>query len=72
MAHLEVACLVVAENMRLVGVFTKRDVLDKVALQFQEIKDRPVSGVMTSQPEFVYETDPVAAGPPAGRYEVSR
>ena len=61
LSNLEVACLVVAENRRLLGVFTERDVLDKVALQFDEVKDRPVSEVMTPKPDFVYETDAVAA-----------
>ena len=61
MANLEVGCLVVAENERLVGVFTKRDVLDKVALQYNEVKDQPVREVMTPKPEFVFETDAVAA-----------
>ncbi len=61
LANLEVACLVVAEKQRLVGVFTIRDVLDKVALQFEEVKHRLVSEVMTSRPEYVYDTDSVAA-----------
>ena len=61
LANLEVACLVVADKERLAGVFTKRDVLDKVALQYDEVKDCTVSQVMTPKPEFVYDTDPVAA-----------
>ena len=57
----EIACLLVAENDRLVGVFTKRDVLDKVALRYDEVKNRPISELMTRNPVYVYETEPVAA-----------
>lgn len=61
LVDLEIACLLVAEDDHLIGVFTKRDVLDKVALNYDEVKDRPVSELMTRSPVFVYETDPVAA-----------
>lgn len=57
----EIACLLVAEDDQLVGVFTKRDVLDKVVLRYDEVKDHPVSEMMTRNPVYVYETDPVAA-----------
>ena len=39
LVDLEIACLLVAEDDRLVGVFTKRDVLDKVALNYDEVKE---------------------------------
>ena len=61
LVDLEIACLLVAKDDHLIGVFTKRDVLDKVALSYDEVKDRPVSELMTRNPVFVYETDPVAA-----------
>ena len=61
LAGLKVASLLVVENGRLVGVFTERDVLERVALQFHEVKDRPVRDVMTSNPVVVYETDPAGA-----------
>lgn len=57
----EIACVLVAEDDRLVGVFTKRDVLDKVALRYEEMKDQPVSEVMTRNPVYVREDEPVAA-----------
>jgi CBS domain-containing protein len=58
---LEIACLLVSEDERLLGVFTERDVLDKVAGRYEEIKDRPVSEVMTPEPVFAYETDSAGA-----------
>jgi CBS-domain-containing membrane protein len=61
LVNLEVACLVVVDERRLVGVFTKRDVLDKVALRYDEVKDCPVGQMMTPKPAFVYDSDPVGA-----------
>jgi CBS domain-containing protein len=61
LAGLKVASLLVVEQGRLVGVFTERDVLERVALRFHEVKDRPVREVMTSNPIVVYETDPAGA-----------
>lgn len=57
LAGMHVACLLVTENEKLVGVLSDRDVLSKVALEFDEVKDRPVHEVMTTDPIFVYETD---------------
>ena len=61
LANLHVACLLIEEEKRLIGVFSDRDVLDKVALEFDQIKDKPVSAVMTKDPAFVYESDSSAA-----------
>lgn len=61
LANLHVACLLIEEEGRLVGVFSDRDVLSKVALEFDQVKDRPVSEVMTREPIFVYESDSSAA-----------
>lgn len=55
-----IACLMVVEDNRLVGIFTNREVLNKVALE-DEILDRPVREVMTADPVFVRDDDPVAA-----------
>ena len=57
LAGTHVACLLIEEDKKLVGVFSNRDVLDKVALDYDEAKDRPVSEVMTHNPVYVYETD---------------
>ena len=58
---LHIACLLVAENDRLVGLFSDRDVLTKVALQYDDVKDQPVSEVMTTEPIFVFESDSAVA-----------
>ncbi len=60
LSGLKVASLMVIEEGRLVGVFTERDVLEKVSTRFDEVKDLPVCEVMTANPIVVYETDPVA------------
>ena len=59
--ELEIGCLMVSEGDRLVGVFSNRDVLDKVADDYDRLKDEPVNKVMTSDPVFVFETDSSAA-----------
>jgi len=55
-----IACLLVKEEGKLVGVFTNREVLNKVALE-DDILDRPVREVMTAEPVCVRDDDPVAA-----------
>ncbi len=56
-----IACLMVEKEGKLVGVFSDRDALKKVALDFDKIKDHPISDVMTSDPIFVHDTDSSAA-----------
>ena len=58
---LHIACLLVAEDDKLVGVFSDRDILLKVAFEYDQYKDRPVRDVMTKNPIFVYKTDSAAA-----------
>jgi signal-transduction protein with cAMP-binding, CBS, and nucleotidyltransferase domain len=55
------ACLLVEEGGHLVGVFTDRDVLDRVALELDEVSAQPLRTVMTPNPIYVYETDSAAA-----------
>ncbi len=61
LAGLHVACLLVAEGDRLVGIFSDRDVLARVALEYDQIRDQPVRDVMTVDPVYVYETDSAVA-----------
>jgi len=56
----QIACLLVVDDGRLVGVFSDRDVLEKVALEYDQLKDRPVREVMSPDPVHVYETDSAA------------
>lgn len=60
LATLEIACLIVEEAGRLVGVFTERDVLDKVVADYGAVKDRPVRDIMTTNPVTVRSNDPPA------------
>ena len=55
------SALVVDDQQRLLGVFTERDVLERVAERFQRVADCPISDVMTANPTVVYESDPAAA-----------
>lgn len=57
----EIACLLVEKEGRLVGVFSDRDILDKVALEFDDMKDKLVKNVMTTDPVYVYDTDSSSA-----------
>jgi len=61
LAGLKVASLLVVDDGRLVGVFTERDVLERVALRSDETKRMTVREVMTSNPVVVHETDPAGA-----------
>ena len=51
--------LLVVDDGKVVGIFTERDVLEKVAEQFPKLASHPVREVMTSNPTVVYECDPV-------------
>lgn len=56
----QIACVLVEDNNRLVGVFSDRDVLDKVALEYADVIDGPVSSVMSGDPVFVQPDDSAA------------
>lgn len=55
---LQVASLLVVDDGQLVGIFTERDVLERVAEDFPKLADQPISNVMTSNPLVVYASDP--------------
>ncbi len=46
-------CLMVVRDQKLVGVLSDRDLLMKVSLEFDEIKNEPVTKVMTDSPIYV-------------------
>lgn len=60
LARHDVACVMVAEAECLVGIFTEQDVLRKVALELDRLKDRPVRELMSPNPTFVYRSDSAA------------
>src|SRR5213593_42038 len=53
-------CALITQDGRLAGIFTERDVLQKV-VDRPETWDRPVAAVMTPRPDTVRPTAPVAA-----------
>lgn len=58
MAEGDFYCLLIVDDEgRLIGLFTARDVLTKVAEQYEQTLDKPVSEFMTTSPQVVYETD---------------
>lgn len=61
LAEKNVACLLIEHDRKLLGVFSDRDVLNKVALEYDQVKDEPVRHVMGTNPVFVYDTDPPGA-----------
>jgi CBS-domain-containing membrane protein len=53
-------CLMVAdEEGMLLGVFTERDVLKRVAETYDEVRSQPIGDLMTTDVRIVYETDPL-------------
>jgi CBS domain-containing protein len=56
-----VSSLLVVEDGKVVGIFTERDVLERVAEHFERVASNPVQTVMTADPTVVYESDPAAA-----------
>ena len=56
----QISCVLVEEDDRLIGVFGDRDVLDKVALEYDDVMDGPVADVMSRNPVSVREDDTAA------------
>jgi len=61
MAGSRSSCAVVVDRKRVLGIFTERDVLEKVAERYNSLASHPVCDVMTTDPTVVYESDPTAA-----------
>lgn len=56
-----VSSLLVVEEDRLRGIFTERDVLEKVVERYGRARSAPVEDYMTVDPTIVYGSDPSAA-----------
>ncbi len=52
--------LVIDSENKLVGIFSERDVLNKIAGHFEATRKLPVSVVMTHNPVVIYDSDPPA------------
>lgn len=61
MVDRQIACLIVAEEGELRGIFTERDVLNKVAENAECTFQRPVSDVMSPHPMYLMASDSIAA-----------
>lgn len=59
MAQKNIGCLLVQDSNTLVGVFTERDVLNRVSPDLSAL-DKPVSGYMTRSPETIRRQDSIA------------
>lgn len=55
-----VGCAVIVSNREVVGIFTERDVLDRLNIDAASLGDRPISEFMTSPVETVGLDDRVA------------
>ncbi len=61
LADVRKGCLLVMKDSKLVGIFTERDILQKVAGQITDLKSRQVGDLMTPDPETLKPTDSVAS-----------
>jgi CBS domain-containing protein len=59
MAQKKIGCLVVEDSNSLVGVFTERDVLNRISPDLSAL-DQPVSAFMTRSPETIRRQDSIA------------
>jgi len=55
-------CAMIIENQSIVGIFTERDILNKLAQQFKDKADSPVSDFMTTKPVTLRSQDPIVYG----------
>lgn len=55
-------CAIILEGDRIAGIFTERDILQKIAGQFDRRADAPVARYMTPNPATLQYDDPVAFG----------
>lgn len=56
----QVGCAVVVENEKVVGIFSERDALIKMNVDFEELGQCPVSQFMTPQPQTLEVTSKIA------------
>ncbi|MDM4018498.1 CBS domain-containing protein [Roseiconus lacunae] len=56
-----VSSLLVTREDRLIGIFTERDVLEKVAERYERVRGLPVEDFMTAAPTIVYSENPSAS-----------
>ena len=57
MSERAIGCVMITENDQLLGIFSERDVLMKIADNYVHMKNLPIDQIMTRHPVSVYETD---------------
>lgn len=56
----QIGCLLVMQGDQLAGIFSERDVLNKIATDPDKLLDRPVKEFMTPHPETIRRRDSIA------------
>lgn len=56
------SAVMVVSDQALVGIFTERDFLMKMADRYEEVADKPICEFMTPEPEALQTTDSIALG----------
>ena len=57
MSDRNIASVLIVDDGKLKGIFSERDVLYGVSDRFEQIKNDPVTTVMTANPQVAYESD---------------
>lgn len=60
MAELDIGSVLITENGKLIGILSERDVVQRIVVQYEHVKDQPIRDFMTPQPVCCYESDPPA------------
>ena len=53
MVEQKVGCVIITQNEKIVGIFSERDALNRLNVDYAQLVNRPVSQFMTPSPEFV-------------------
>jgi len=61
MKEKKMGCLLIVDDQELVGIFTERDVVQKLSLPGTDLKGRMIKEVMTPAPEVLSEEQTISA-----------
>jgi len=57
MVDCDIACVLIVDRGKLEGIFSERDVLNRLTDDFESLRDQPISEVMTPNPVYLRDTD---------------
>ncbi len=60
MAKHNLAAIIITQNNKAVGIFSERDVLNRIATDYNDMKSKTIAEYMTPIPATIYESDPPA------------